>query len=472
MTNIDAFKADIAGIDFRDQGAIVQQKSRDFFWYSPVLRRQLDKACADLIVIPQNEADILRVLAAAYRHDVPVTARGAGTGNFGQSVPLSGGVVLDLSPFDAIIDIRPGAIAVQPGAKPIAVDQAARDQSGQELRVRPTTHRTATMGGFVAGGIGGIGSVRYGTLSDPGNVLKLRIATLEEEPRIIELSGTDVFKAMHTYGTTGVYTELELGLTEAHDWVDVLAGFDRFMAASRFGYDIANDEAIVVNEVAVIAAPFPYDSFIHHQKYIRTGQHVCLVKVAASSFAAFEEAVARHDGEIIFRTDELECTDLSGLPSVDEMVWNHTTLRGIRMDPTVTYLQVLYPAENVLEVIENLLGKMNDEVTTHLEFIRVGGEVTCYAMPVVRYTTDDRLDEINLAYEELGCRVFNPHRYTIEEGGMKATDEAQVAFKRETDPKGLLNPGKMIAWEDPDYAVSSGSMYLFPGLEPRTFDII
>ena len=51
----------------------------------------------------------------------------------------------------------------------------------------------------------------------------------------------------------------------------------------------------------------------------------------------------------------------------------------------------------------------------------------------------------------MGCPIFNPHRYTLEEGGMKQTDEVQLAFKREADPQGLLNPGKMIAWEDPDY---------------------
>jgi hypothetical protein len=61
--------------------------------------------------------------------------------------------------------------------------------------------------------------------------------------------------------------------------------------------------------------------------------------------------------------------------------------------------------------------------------------------------------------------VFNPHRYTLEEGGMKQTDEVQLAFKREADPKGLLNPGKMIAWENPDFDWKTDKTYLFPGLQ-------
>jgi hypothetical protein len=64
-----------------------------------------------------------------------------------------------------------------------------------------------------------------------------------------------------------------------------------------------------------------------------------------------------------------------------------------------------------------------------------------------------------------GCPIFNPHRYTLEEGGMKQTDEIQLAFKREADPKGLLNPGKMIAWDDPDYDFELWKVWLFKGLK-------
>ncbi len=48
---------------------------------------------------------------------------------------------------------------------------------------------------------------------------------------------------------------------------------------------------------------------------------------------------------------------------------------------------------------------------------------------------------------------------------MKQTDEVQLAFKREADPKGLLNPGKMIAWEDPTYDYKADKTFLFPGLQ-------
>ena len=49
---------------------------------------------------------------------------------------------------------------------------------------------------------------------------------------------------------------------------------------------------------------------------------------------------------------------------------------------------------------------------------------------------------------------------------MKQTDVIQLAFKRDRSP-GLLNPGKMIAWENPDFDFSMGRNFLFPGLEAR-----
>ncbi|TIN59682.1 MAG: FAD-binding oxidoreductase, partial [Mesorhizobium sp.] len=105
------------------------------------------------------------------------------------------------------------------------------------------------------------------------------------------------------------------------------------------------------------------------------------------------------------------------------------------------------------------------EVFSHLEFVRLDGNITCFGLPLVKFTTEARLDEIVRLHEENGCPIFNPHRYTLEEGGMKQTDAVQLAFKRETDPQGLLNPGKMIAWENPDYDYRSGRTFLFKGLQ-------
>ncbi|WP_163479431.1 FAD-binding oxidoreductase, partial [Escherichia coli] len=74
---------------------VVRRRSRDFFWYSPILAEELKAVAADIIVKPRDEADIVAVAGACARLRIPLTVRAGGTGNYGQAMPLAGGVLLD-----------------------------------------------------------------------------------------------------------------------------------------------------------------------------------------------------------------------------------------------------------------------------------------------------------------------------------------------------------------------------------------
>ena len=112
------------------------------------------------------------------------------------------------------------------------IDAALRP-SGWELRMHPSTKRTATIGGFVAGGSAGVGSITYGGLRDPGNILAARIVTMEREPRIIDLRGDAAQKINRAFGTTGLITALEMPLAPAWQWIDVIVAFDDFSRRSK-----------------------------------------------------------------------------------------------------------------------------------------------------------------------------------------------------------------------------------------------
>ncbi len=463
--DIEALKTEIEGIRTEENPAVVKQKSRDFFWYSPVLKEQLDHVTADIVVSPKDEAEVIRVLSACCRLGIPVTPRGTGTGNYGQAMPLSGGVLLNLAEMSAVKEIAPGRVVCEPGAVLAQIDRATRAHSGQELRLSPSTYQTASIGGFVAGGSGGIGSIRWGGLRDLGNILRLRVVTMEEEPRVLELTGEELHKVTHAYGTNGIITEVEMPLTAAYEWVDVIVGFESFLDAARYGNALARQDGILTKLVSPIAAPAPFDYFKRHQKFLREGQSICLVMVAPQSLDAFLAFTARTGGEIVFNAATASAEETKGLPPAAELSWNHTTLRALRVDSAITYLQVLYPFPKQLELVEKIHAMVPDEMIGHLEFVRFDGDITCFGLPMIRYSTAERLEEIIRLHEENGCPIFNPHRYTLEEGGMKQTDEVQLAFKREADPKGLLNPGKMIAWENPDYDYRSDKPFLFPRLQ-------
>ena len=463
--DIPRLKAALDGIRIEENPAIVKQKSRDFFWYSPVLKRQLDHVTGDVVVSPKSEAEVIRVLEACFALGIPVTPRGTGTGNYGQAMPLSGGVVLSLADMGGGKSIARGRVVTEPGAIIAKVDPAPRPDSRQELRLHPSTANTATLAGFIAGGSGGIGSINWGGLRDIGNVLRLRVVTMEETPRVLELKGWDLARVMHAYGTNGIITEVEMPLDAAYDWVDVIVGYDDYLDAVRFADLVAHQDGLLFKEVATVAAPVPHDYFLRHQKFLRREQSVVLLMVAPHAVDPFLALAAREKAEVAYRSDTATEEEKKGLPPVYELSWNHTTLRGLRVDPSITYLQVLYPAPTHVESVARMTKLLGDEVPGHLEFIRFDGAIACAGLPIVRYTDDARLDAIIRLHEDNGCPIFNPHRYTLEEGGMKQTDAVQLAFKAEADPKGLLNPGKMIAWDNPDFDMKSDKLYLFPGLQ-------
>jgi FAD/FMN-containing dehydrogenase len=430
--------ADLSDIPMVTDPKIVRRRSRDFFWYSPVLNEQLNDKSADLIVAPRDEAEVVRVAAACARLRVPVTVRAGGTGNYGQAVPLEGGVLLDITALAAIEWTKPGLVRVGAGAKMNAIDGELQPL-GWELRMHPSTKRTATIGGFVAGGSGGIGSVNHGGLREPGNILSARIVTIEEEPRIIELRGDAAQKINRAYGTTGIITALEMPLTPTWKWIDVVVVFDDLMDAVAFGHEAALADGVVKKLLAPITWPLP-SYFGALKPYCPDGKSILIAMIAEPSLESFKSVLGGR-GTV---TLETPTDDGPGQVPLYEYTWNHTTLQVLKSDRSVTYLQCLYPHDRLLEKVAEMRELFPDEVLQHLEFIRFNGRVTCSGLPVVRYTGADRLNEIIRLHEERGVYIANPHVFTVEDGSRyKRVDADQLGFKHEVDPYGLLNPGKM-----------------------------
>jgi len=100
----------------------------------------------------------------------------------------------------------------------------------------------------------------------------------------------------------------------------------------------------------------------------------------------------------------------------------------------------------------------------HVEFMRGGGAERMSGPPIVRYRSPELLRAIMADLERTGCPVWNPHVYALEKGNRRDADLRQLETKKAYDPKGLLNPGKMIAWESPDYRYDPAGSYAFSGL--------
>jgi FAD/FMN-containing dehydrogenase len=436
--DIDGFLKGIGDVPVTTDTQRVRLRSRDYFWYSPVLNKQLHGKSADVVATPRDEADVMRVASLCAKLRIPLTPRGAATGNYGQAVPLEGGVLLDLTNMTKIEWQRGSVIRCEPGLKMNDLDAATRP-NGFELRMHPSTKRMATIGGFVGGGSGGVGSVNYGGLREPGNILAARVVTVEETPRVIELRTDAAQKINRAYGTTGIITALEMPLSPAWPWIDLIVTFDDFGEAMQAGYEVALADGIVKKLITPMIWPIPMH-FNALKAHCPDGKHVVFAMIAESSLESFREIIGRR-GTVTYQRPH---DDSPGQEPLYEYTWNHTTLQWLKQDRTITYLQCLFPHDRLIESVRQMTEMFPDEVLPHTEFIRFAGRMTCSALPIVRYTTEERLNEIIALHERNGVFIANPHVVTLEDGSRhKATGADQLGMKAEADPYGLLNPGKM-----------------------------
>ena len=451
--NLDAAKAALAHLDLEENPKLIRNFSRDFFWYSPVLKERMDHLLGDFVVRPRNEQEVIAILRICYAHDIPVTIRGAGTGNYGQAMPMRGGCILHMRHMDKVKSVTPGQVVVEPGCIIKDLDAHCKAHSSQEVRMFSSTWATATIGGFVAGGSGGVGSITWGSLRDPGNLIRLRVVTMEAEPRVLEFSGEEIARVSHAYGTNGIITELTMPLAPAYDWVDIFITGRDFSTAMNFAEQSANQDGILLKLASVYESPTASAYFQRLALYVNEHDNVIGMMVAPHSMEAFLMLLKRQpDLQLIYRSDDNNWPVNPG--PVFEYGWNHTTLRALRVDSDITYLQVRYGYPEHKALVEKMRAEFKGEVIQHLEAIRMNGKIAFAGLSLVKFTTEQRLDEIVKIHEDAGALIFNPHRYTLEEGGRQHADNAQLTFKREADPKGLLNPGKMITWDKPDWDYS------------------
>jgi FAD/FMN-containing dehydrogenase len=427
--------------------AVLDRLSHDFYWYSPVLRPRLKDKCGEVAVLPVCVDEVLAVLRFAGAHGIPVTTRGAGTGNYGQCVPLEGGIVLDLSLMDKLEAITADGVAVcQPGLRLGALETEARRQ-GWELRMYPSTLVKASVGGFLGGGSGGIGSVMHGALRDFDNVRAFEVVTMEDSPRVVLHEGAAVHEILHAWGTNGILTRIWFALAPAVEWVQVTAAFPSYDAAFDFTEQIAAGAEWTKRLATVFEWPIP-SFFTPIRQVVRQGKTLVLLMIASAQVEALQRSAEAAGGEVTF-TGAYDGPRTQ--PLLSDYTWNHTTLWAMKADPEYTYLQCAFSATGAREQFRLLRARYGEEILFHIEFMKNGeGVVFPGAIPVVRFTTEERLNEMIAYCRSIGVFVANPHVNYLEDGGRFRADNIQLRAKEKYDPRGLLNPGKMMSFRRRD----------------------
>jgi len=432
------------------QAPKIKRLSRDFHWFSPVLKQQLEDKQADAVVKPRNEAELSLLVKACVQHQVPLILRGGATGNYGQLVPLHGGILVDMTAFNQVCEFAEGVIRAQAGIRLSDIETLTRP-AGWELRCMPSTYRLASLGGLYGGGFGGIGSINYGPLAAPGNVLSVKVMTMEAEPRILHIPAPQALLLHHAYGTNGIILEIELALAPVHRWIERLDVFDDFTNALDYANAFARSPGLVKRQLALFAAPIP-SYFSHLNGHYQASQHAVISVIGQESEALCAPLLAQYHGQNALRQTADEAREANA--SLMEYCWNHTTLHALKIDSTLTYLQTGFNHAHYRQQIIDMANLFGDEVISHIEFLRDNeGNITASGLQLVRYSTEARLNEIMQTFRDHDVKINNPHVYQIEDGKQGEIKPEVVAVKQYIDPNGLLNPGKLRGWEVRDTLV-------------------
>lgn len=394
--------------------------STDFAFLSPVLSARLPERIADLVAYPRTAAELAGAVRLALRYQVPVTPRGKGTGNYGQAVPLEGGLVIDVSRADRVLEIGDGWVKAQAGASFVAIEAAAR-RRGQELAMLPTTVGS-TIGGFLGGGAGGVGSIQHGFIWD-GFVRELDVVAAAGP---FTVSGEDCHPYLHAYGVSGVIAAATVRLVPAREWVGLLASFTGEVDAVAAGLAaLALEPAprlVSLDEPALVAL-YPPDAAMP------AGRHSLRLVVDAASVPAVRALVTGHGGLV-------EAERHTGAPYLTSLAFNHVTLRARKARPELCHLQVggdplVTRADEVRSVLPGSL--------LHLDGLGAGGHRRFGGLLLAEFTGVDALYAGIDRLRALGVQVIDPHTWLL---GGPALDKIRAAALR-NDPGGLLNPGKL-----------------------------
>lgn len=388
---------------------------------SPILSEQLPLGLADLVAYPADADQIAQVVAAASRHGVPVTTRGKGTGNYGQGIPLRGGLVLDTSRARAVLEVGDGWVTAEAGASMVALEQAA-NAAGQQLWMYPSTAQS-TVGGFLSGGSGGTGSITHGSNWE-GFVTALDVA-LPGETALRHVEGEEAQTFVHTYGTAGVIARATVRLEPLQDWRAVYASFGDFggaLSAVRTLRGITPAPRLASADLPFVADRLPADpAIVKGTSSLRAivdaetlDEVTALVEAAGGTVTAVREGAQQ----------TLKVSMLS---------YNHPIWWLKKNEPDTVYFHVEVGGEALIDAIDEVQAVYPGGML-HIE----AAHLFPIGMLTAPYTGADDVYAGYPRLQELGVRVHSPHQYYVDHGV-----EELLALKATTDPDGLLNPGKL-----------------------------
>jgi glycolate oxidase len=420
--------------------------------------RQLPRA----VVIPRAAEQVRAVLRLCHRLNIPVVARGAGTGLSGGALPHADGVLLSLARFNRILDIDPLArtATLEPGVRNLAISEAAA-RHGLYYAPDPSSQIACTIGGNVAENSGGVHCLKYGLTVN--NVLGVKALTADGEWLIagggaLDGPGYDLTALLNgSEGMLAVIMEVTVRLLPRPPGVRVmLAAFDRVedageTVAAIIAAGIVPAGLEMMDRLAIRAV----EAFIH-AGYPLDAEAILLCELDGLS-AELEVQTERvrglflaHGGrDIRVAQDEAECRKLwagrkAAFPAVG------------RLSPDYYCIDGTIPRRELARVLGRI-GELSARYGNAVANVFHAGDGNLH--PLILYDANrpgelEKVERLGSAILELcievGGTVTGEHGVGMEKLGPMCSqygdDERELfhAVKAAFDPNGLLNPGKAV----------------------------
>lgn len=418
----------------------------------------------DFVVMPHSTSQVSRIIRLCNEHLIPVTARGAGTGLSGGCSPVKGGVVLDMSGMNRLLemDIENQQVIVEPGMIAEALNGLLKPH-GFFFPPDPGSMAMCTIGGMIANNSSGMRSVKYGTVRN--YVLDLEVVLADG--RVIH-TGKRVLKSSAGYDLTRLFVGSEgtLGIiTGAGLKVVPLPKTRKLIIAFFAEADIAGQAVIKVFSEGITPSACE----------ILDKTTLSVLKLCDSHLAIAEEG-----DMILFEVDGTEISTEEAARQIIEIckplaastrivsglemqkIWAARRLVGAaisRLDPQKTRVymgeDVGVPIKEIpalIRKVQQIAGKLDLPVMKY-GHIGDGNLHVALFIDVADEAQWERLrlaaDRIHRAALDMGGTVSSEHgiglaraEYLPEQMGSDAFS-LMHSIKRVLDPKGLLNPGKM-----------------------------
>jgi glycolate oxidase subunit GlcD len=428
---------------------------------SDASRRRGVQGRADAVVFPGSAEEVTEVLRWCYAHDVPLVARGGGTGLTGGAVATEGGVVCSLERLRAVRALEPELwrMEVEAGVSTRNVQRLARE-NGLMFAPDPGAAEQSQIGGNVATNAGGPHALKYGVTGRWVAGLEVALAPGE----LVQLGGwarKDVAGydlkdlVVGSEGTLGLITSVRLGLLPAPEAVVALVVFLR-----------TRDEGCqaMLDVVAAGVQPSALDFIDGATLAVVGGSYPGGTVPDGTGFALLVEVDGSRGEADAQRAAVVELLDHSALaieaPVDAAALWRWrdgfngvvTAARGGKVSE-----DVVFPVERLAEGLERFAQIAAGHRLSSCAWGH-GGEGNVHATVLVDPASAQELDAAEAVVEllftltaELGGSITGEHGVGLLKRGRLAAQwparalELHEQIKHAFDPKGLLNPGKKLA---------------------------